>query len=148
MMEYSVKMVTSEADREQVFNVRKVVFVDEQLVPEDLEYDQYDQQADVEQFMISTQAGKVIGTARLRSYAENSGKVQRVAILAEYRGTGAGALLMEAVEKMAKDKGFHMLQLDGQLQARYFYERLGYHATGEVFLDANIEHISMAKKMI
>lgn len=146
-MKYIVKKTGSRAEQDQGMEVRKLVFVDEQQVPQELEYDEYDRKADVTHFIISTQEGKVIGTARLRSYEVGNGKVQRVAILAEYRGTGAGAVLMEGVEKTAKEQGFNMLKLDAQLQARHFYERLGYQAKGEIFMDANIEHISMTKKL-
>jgi predicted GNAT family N-acyltransferase len=146
-MKYIIKITTSVVEREKALKVRDLVFVKEQQVPKEVEYDEYDEHDNADHFIISTQEGRVFGTARLRAYGVNSGKVQRVAILSEYRGMGAGALLMEAVEQTAKDKGFHTLQLEAQLLARCFYERLGYTAQGKKFMDANIEHIRMTKNI-
>ena len=147
-MKYIVKITTSSAEKEKAMEVRNVVFVKEQQVPKELEYDIYDEQDNVDHFTISTQEGRVFGTARLRAYGVDSGKVQRVAVLSEYRGMGAGGLLMEAVEKTARAKGFQTLQLEAQLQARPFYEKLGYIAQGKKFMDANIEHIRMTKNIL
>lgn len=146
-MEYIVKLATSTVDRKKALEIRKIVFVEEQKVPQELEYDAYDEQASVDHFIVSTEFGKVVGTARLRAYDPKNGKVQRVAILAEYRGMGAGALLMRAVEKTAQEKGFQKLKLEAQVQARRFYEHLGYQTQGSVFWDANIEHINMTKEI-
>ena len=120
-MKYIVKLATNLTERSKALEVRNLVFVKEQQVPKELEYDVYDEQDNADYFIISTPEGRVFGTARLRAYEVDSGKVQRVAVLSEYRGIGAGALLMEAVEQSAKGKGFRSLQLEAQLQARCFY---------------------------
>jgi len=111
-MKYIIKITTTIAEREKALEVRNSVFVKEQQVPKELEYDVYDEQDNIDHFIISTQEGRVFGTARLRAYEVDSGKVQRVAVLAEYRGMGAGVLLMEAVEQAAKEKGFRRLKLE------------------------------------
>ena len=146
-MKYIIKIATSTAEREKAMEVRNIVFIKEQQVPKELEYDVYDEQDNVDHFIISTQEGRVFGTARLRAYEADNGKVQRVAVLSEYRGMGAGALLMEAVEQAAKEKGLRKLKLEAQVQAQPFYERLGYRAQGNVFMDANIKHITMSKNL-
>lgn len=146
-MKYVIKKAMEIEERAKALEVRQSVFVEEQQVPPSLEYDAYDEQNNVDHLLITTQTGKVFGTARLRPYEGENGKVQRVAILAEYRGLGGGVALMEAVEVLAKERGFKILKLDAQVQARKFYERLGYQAQGKVFWDANIEHISMVKPM-
>lgn len=146
-MEYIVKLATDQVERQKALEIRKIVFVEEQKVPQELEYDAYDEQVGVDHFIISTEFGKTVGTARLRAYDGGNGKVQRVAVLTEYRGMGAGALLMKAVEKTAMEKGFQRLKLEAQVQARRFYENLGYQAQGSVFWEANIEHINMIKDL-
>jgi predicted GNAT family N-acyltransferase len=63
-----------------------------------------------------------------------------VAVLAEHRGTGAGRAVMLALHELAVGRGLRDITLAAQLHAIGFYERLGYVARGDVFLDAGIEH--------
>lgn len=74
-------------------------------------------------------------------------KVERVAVLKEQRGTGAGRGIMEAIEAEARKSGYQGMKLGAQLHARKFYECLGFQAQGEIYLDAGIEHVDMVKKI-
>ncbi|MCP6711645.1 GNAT family N-acetyltransferase, partial [Klebsiella pneumoniae] len=70
--------------------------------------------------------------------------MERVAVLKDYRKQGIGRDLMKYIETIAKNDGFSKAVLNGQIQAQAFYESLGYKAEGDVFLEENIEHITMS----
>jgi predicted GNAT family N-acyltransferase len=132
----------------QAFEIRHQVFILEQQVPADLERDEYDDSPETLHFFArDTESGEIVGTARMRPYTPSVGKVERVAVLLKFRKMGIGQLLMARLEKEAKSLGWHKLKLNAQTHAQHFYERLGYHAVGEVFLEAGIEHISMSRDL-
>ena len=95
--------------------------------------------------LILDESKKAIATARFRPYENGILKIERVAVLQTERGTGIGKLLMERIETEAKGEKYSKLKLSAQLHAQKFYEKLGYQAQGEVYLDAGIEHIDMMK---
>lgn len=136
-------LVTTSEEREAIFALRMIVFVEEQNVPPEEELDAYDVTAT--HFLASTEQGEIIGTARLLDKGEGTGKVGRVAVLKEWRGKSIGALLMNEVERHARGSGYRRLILDAQCYAIPFYAKLGYIAEGDIFLDANIEHRFMTK---
>ncbi len=142
---YTVVKVASDEEYEAALRIRFEVFVNEQHVPPEEELDAYDDSA---QHFLVRLGGEAIGTARLIEKEGGVGKVGRVAILQQHRGQGAGALLMQAVEAFAAQLGLQQLILDAQLQALPFYERLGYRAEGEEFLDAGIAHLRMRRSLV
>ncbi len=119
--------------------IRGKVFVVEQAIDWALEVDDWDYDATL---FVLYDKGVAIGAARLYK-----NKVGRVAVLKEHRHKNAGSLLMAAVEKYALEKGLDCLELGAQCYIIPFYEKLGYEAYGEVFLDADIEHRMMMKKL-
>ncbi len=149
--EYQADLVRNAKEREAVFAIRMLVFVEEQAVPPEEELDALDVTAThflVRQSGIATDdLWGIIGTARLVDKGAGTGKVGRVAILREHRGRGAGALLMRYVEETAHAQNFTRLILDAQLYAIPFYAKLGYIAEGEIFLDSGIEHRLMTKTL-
>ncbi len=148
---YECALVETVEEREAVFALRMQVFVEEQKVPVEEELDAYDITAS--HFLVRelhSTAGKlpaIIGTARLIDKGEGTGKIGRVAIGQQYRGKGAGALLMRFVERIAMQRGFKRLILEAQCYAIPFYEKLDYIAEGDIFFDANIEHRLMTKSL-
>ena len=86
-----------------------------------------------------------VTTARLRPVDSTVGKVERVATIQAARGHGYGKEIMDEVERVAKRQGLVELRLGAQLTALPFYEKLGYEAFGDEFLDANIPHRMMRK---
>ena len=138
-------LVTTTEEREAIFALRMIVFVEEQNVPPEEELDAYDITA--AHFLASTEQGEIIGTARLLDKGEGTGKIGRVAVLKAWRGRGTGALLMNAVERHARELGYRRLILDAQCYAIPFYAKLGYIVEGGIFLDANIEHRFMTKTL-
>ncbi len=147
-MAYTVKQVKSEDELKQAFDVREEVFVIEQHVPIEIELDEYDHAPTTIHLLALDTQGRAVGTARFRPYVEEGVcKVERVAVLAGERGSGLGRYLMEEIHRLAKDVGYHAAKLNAQLHASAFYERLGYMGEGEVFLEADIEHIAMKKRL-
>lgn len=117
--------------------IRKVVFIEEQNVPKAEEWDGRDPQC--LHFLLHVD-DRAVGTARLLP----DGHIGRVAILEEARGQGLGLHLMEATLAAAREAGHHAVHLDAQTYAIPFYERLGFTAHGNEFLDANIPHYHMS----
>jgi predicted GNAT family N-acyltransferase len=125
--------------------IRKEVFIIEQQVPINEEYDELDKTA--VQFIVYDR-DKAVGAARFR-IVNQKGKVERVCVLKDYRKKGVGKLMMDAIEQYVKRQGLTLekLVLSAQLTALPFYEKLGYIAYGDIYLDANIEHKSMFKSL-
>jgi len=137
-----VRLVTTAAEMEAARRVRRLVFIEEQAVPEDLEWDELDAAARHYGLCV---AGEVVGTARLVLKAGGVGKIGRVAVLREFRGAGGGAALMRHVMVEARALGCGELVLDAQVPVIPFYERLGFAAEGEEFMDAGIPHRRMRR---
>jgi len=146
-MSNTVIMTKDAQAREQACAIRRKVFIEEQHVPEELEWDEYDTHADTTHVLLTDEQGFAIATARFRPYDDGLLKIERVAVLVSQRGTGAGKMMMEAIEVAARKAGYNGMKLSAQLQARKFYEQLGYQAFGQVYLDAGIEHTDMIKKI-
>ncbi len=145
-MQLEFIVVSTQQQRDQAFYVRREVFIEEQQVPEELELDEFDSIAT--HFLVLNN-GEAIGAARIRPYhPDGTAKVERVAVRKSVRGKGIGAVLMKQIEAYAEEKGFKELKLNSQIQAEDFYQRLGYFSYGDYFMDANIEHISMMKKLV
>ncbi|MEU2558009.1 GNAT family N-acetyltransferase [Streptomyces longispororuber] len=149
------RVAVSKEDRQACFAVRKEVFVAEQGVPEDLEYDAYDEGA-VHVLAVRRADGAPVGTGRLltgeAAAAKNGGAagvgaLGRLAVLRSARGLGAGAALVRAIEDAARARGLDAVDLHAQTQALGFYERLGYEAYGPEFLDADIPHRAMRRAL-
>ncbi|MDR6978129.1 putative GNAT family N-acyltransferase [Streptomyces sp. 3330] len=151
---YAVRTAEDPADREACFAVRKEVFVGEQGVPEDLEYDAHD--ADAVHVLAVREDGLPLGTGRLlygeaaaaRTGGDPSvGSLGRLAVTREARGLGVGVALVRAVEEAARARGLAAVDLHAQTQALGFYERLGYAAYGPEDMEAGIPHRSMRRSL-
>lgn len=127
---------------EECLALRRVVFVEEQDVPADLEVDGLDPACT--HFVVRDAGGAVVGTARMREY-HGAAKAERVAVHAAARGTGVGRLLMDALEAEARLLALPEVRLNAQTSAIPFYDRLGYVAEGPEFDDAGIPHRHMRK---
>lgn len=147
-MRYTIIQVQSEQEMQQAFAVRQEVFVIEQQVPIEIELDEFDHVPTTIHLLAIDEQGRAVGTARFRPYTdEGVCKVERVAVLATERNTGLGNLIMEEIHRLASRAGYHTAKLNAQIQACSFYERLGYVSEGDIFLEADIEHIAMRKQI-
>jgi predicted GNAT family N-acyltransferase len=154
---YSVRVAVDRSDREACFAVRKEVFVAEQQVPEDIEYDAYDaEDADTIHVLAVAEDGRPLGTGRLLhgAYALKYtggdltvGSLGRLAVSKAARGLGVGVALVRAVEEAARTRGLAAVDLHAQTHAIGFYERLGYAAYGPEFMDAGIPHLAMRRAL-
>lgn len=121
--------------------VREQVFVVEQGVPADMEYDEFDPWS--LHVLARGPDGQAIGTGRLLP----DGHIGRLAVLAHWRNRGVGRALMCRLTEIARQRGFATLKLNAQVSAAGFYERLGYRPEGEVFMEAGIPHLAMVRDL-
>jgi len=127
--------------RKQASAIRFEVFVEEQRVPEAEELDVMD--ALCLHALALDEQGNAVATGRLLP----NGHIGRMAVRMTERNKGVGAAVLQALIDAALKKGFKEVFLGAQLHARGFYARQGFEAFGEVFMDANIEHIMMKKTL-
>jgi predicted GNAT family N-acyltransferase len=132
-------------DRVQIQRVRRSVFVEEQRIAEEDEWDELDPVVThVLAFAPGDSAKRdAVGTGRL----EPTGKIGRVAVLPQYRGTGTGAALMQRLMDLASERGFTEVYLNAQVTAAGFYERLGFRADGPEFDEVGIPHRRMRRSV-
>lgn len=154
---WRVRVADGPADREACFAVRKDVFVAEQQVPEDIEYDVFDAEDAVTVHVLAVRDdGVALGTGRLlhgpqaadRTGGDPSvGSLGRLAVTGAARGLGVGVALVRAIEDEARGLGLTAVDLHAQSHALGFYERLGYVAYGAEYQDAGIPHRSMRRPL-
>jgi len=130
-----------EADRSAIRAVRRAVFTEEQGIDEKLDFDGRD--AECIHTLALASNGEALGTARMLP----DGHIGRIAVLQAWRGRGIGTRLVEQLVAEAAGAGINEVYLHAQMQAVGFYERLGFEAHGEPFLEAGIEHVRMARRL-
>jgi len=125
-------------DRPLLQQVRRQVFIVEQQVPEEEEWDEDDP---VSVHVLATRNREPVGTGRLTP----AGKIGRMAVLSEVRGRGVGSQVLHRLVGEALHRGLLELRLNAQVHAIPFYERHGFSAEGPVFMEAGIPHRSMRR---
>ena len=121
--------------------VREEVFVGEQGVPADMEYDASDPTS--LHVLARGPDGEAIGTGRLLA----DGHIGRLAVLAAWRNMGVGTALMCRLTEVARIRGQTRLVLNAQVSAMGFYQRLGYAPVGVEFMEAGIPHVTMVRHL-
>jgi predicted GNAT family N-acyltransferase len=127
--------------RSDAQQVRYEVFVLEQNVPLEMEWDEMD--AVCLHVVASNEEGVAVGTGRLLP----DGHIGRMAVRQTARGRGIGARMLEALVEAARRRGDHLVMLNAQMQAEPFYQRYGFIREGEVFMEAGIPHIHMRRSL-
>lgn len=122
---------------QELHAIRHAVFVEEQSVSAEEEFDGQDEHC--LHFLAVNQAGVALGCARLQA----NGKVERMAVLENSRHLGIGRKLLTSVIESATTSGLTDLYLHAQLHAEPFYRRMGFLPQGETFVEANIDHVRM-----
>lgn len=122
-------------------NIRLDVFVEEQKVSLDEEFDALDQSAI---HILALIEGNPVGTARAVEKTFGLWKIGRVAVRAAYRQQGVGVALIRGIEAACPANRF---TLSAQTHALRFYEKHGYFAAGDEFMEAGIPHFSMFKSV-
>lgn len=143
MSAFECEPIADAAVMEAARSVRRRVFIEEQGVPEAEEWDAAD--ATAVHFALR-EAGTVAGTARLIDEGGGWWRVGRVAVLPAARGRGGGRRLMETAVAFARAQGSRGMVLDAQVPVIGFYERLGFAAEGEMFMEAGIPHRRMSRQ--
>ncbi|MGH8743294.1 MAG: GNAT family N-acetyltransferase [Burkholderiales bacterium] len=137
MQDYRIREVLWRDAQNELRRVREAVFIFEQNVPVELEWDGLD--PDARHVLAQSRGGAAIGTARLLP----DGHIGRMAVLKEWRGLGVGSALLQALLQMAKSGGMSKVFLNSQTRATAFYSRYGFEAEGGEFMDAGIPHVKM-----
>ncbi|MDO9357814.1 MAG: YbgC/FadM family acyl-CoA thioesterase [Polaromonas sp.] len=125
--------------------IRTAVFVDEQGIPKDLEWDEADKTA--VHAVAYNGMGLPLATGRLVQVAPGSGKIGRMAVSRVLRGSSLGREVLNALVEAARQRGDAEVFLHAQRSAEGFYTRLGFQARGEPFEEATIAHIEMARSL-
>jgi len=125
--------------------IRSEVFIREQGVPESEEVDSHDTADESCVHALCRVNGTEAATGRLYEAAPTEGRIGRMAVLAGYRGWGAGSAILDALINEGTRRGVRSLVLDAQTHAVRFYERRGFAPEGLPFLDCGIPHQAMRR---
>jgi len=135
-----IRIADWDKDREQLTTIRRLVFIEEQNVPEEMEWDEFDAAAS---HFLAFNKNQAIACARLKA----DGQIGRMAVLAEYRNKRTGKKLLQFVLQEAIAQNFKTVYLHAQQTAIAFYEKQGFIVRGDVFFEAHIPHQEMLKKI-
>ena len=138
-MNISVRKVPDPAELEKVFAIRRIVFVGEQNCPPELEWEFEDES----NHFLATMDGEPCGACRWRK-TDKGYKLERFAVLKQFRGKGVGQELVKAVlADLPKDAAY--VYMHAQLDAIPLYEKFGFKKTGPQFEEAGIQHFKMVR---
>jgi predicted GNAT family N-acyltransferase len=135
--EIIVKVADSPESMEAIFEVRRTVFVIEQSVSEEEEYDEFESSST---HLFATCDNQVVGTCRFRNTTQGT-KLERFAVLKAYRTRSVGASLLKAA--LAAVDHDRMIYLHAQVQVVEFYKKYGFSQIGAQFEEAGIQHFKM-----
>ena len=133
-----VRVADWQKDNAELRRIREAVFIAEQSVPPEREWDADD--ADAVHFL-AYEGDFPIGTARLLP----DGHIGRVSVLKDWRGLKVGEALMRAAIDAAEQRGQREQKLSAQVHAAPFYERLGFRIEVDEYLEAGIPHVLMVR---
>lgn len=125
--------------------VRTEVFVQEQGIPKELEWDAAD--ATAVHALVSNRLGQPLATGRLLWESAGVGRIGRMAVKKGLRGTGVGRMVLDALVKTSAERGDHEVLLHAQTSAEGFYLRAGFVPRGDVYQEAGIPHIEMFRRL-
>lgn len=128
---------------DEIYRIRHIVFVDEQGVDAEREFDEHEEAA---VHLLIKHEGVPAGAGRLRE-VDGVAKLERICVLEPYRNHGVGRAVMQALEALAKERGLTKAKLHAQTQAEPFYRKLGYETVSDIFLEEGIPHVVMVKRL-
>jgi predicted GNAT family N-acyltransferase len=140
-MNISIQITHWDEAKSHVMPIRREIFINEQQVPEELEWDEFDQDA---LHAIVKKEQDIIGTARLIIDGQDA-RIGRMAIKKDFRGQGIGQEMLEALVTKSLELHVTLIKLHAQVHAVSFYAKLGFEAHGEIFSEAGIDHVNMQK---
>jgi predicted GNAT family N-acyltransferase len=140
-MDYlEIKVVDYTVEKSAIQSIRHQVFEVEQGVAHELEFDGQD---DTAQHLLAYWENQPIGTTRIRYLSPQTVKIERLAVLQEFRGKGIGIKLMKATLEVIHNKGIPEVIVHAQEYVKNLYLKLGFEIIGERFYEANIPHFKM-----
>lgn len=137
MSEFTVRPVGWHEAGALLKSVRHTVFVEEQRVPADLEWDGRDPEC--VHALATDLTGRPIGAARLLP----DGQIGRMAVLSGWRHKGIGGALLRLLLFEARKRGYREVRLHAQTHAAKFYAKFGFEPVGQEFMEAGIPHVEM-----
>ncbi len=139
---FAIRLVDWSGGGESLRAVRRAVFIVEQSIPEEMEWDADD--AVCCHALAEDASGMPVGCGRLLA----DGHIGRLAVLSAWRGRGVGSALLRRLVDLARSLGHSRVILNAQTQAMPFYARHGFAAVGDEFIEAGIPHQAMARKLV
>ena len=136
-MDDSFELVLTDwqSGRKQLESIRRKVFILEQKIAEADEFDDAD--ANSSHVLVFSEKRDAVGTGRI----EATGKIARLAVIAEYREKGVGTLILERLIEEARNRNFDRVFLHAQIHALDFYMKYGFVSEDKVFMEAGIPHV-------
>jgi len=132
----NIKIVDFDKNLSEIKDIRTKVFIEEQNVPTELEWDEFDRDA---VHILTYFDNKAVGTARLL----RDGHIGRMAVLIDFRNRGIGKNMLNFMIELAHKKLMTNIQLSAQEHAIGFYEKQGFFISSDVYMDAGIPHYDM-----
>ena len=136
-MPYHIKLTDWANDAERLSDIRRTVFIEEQKVPENLEWDESDDACT--HILATDNNNKPVGTARITA----DGHIGRMAVLKAHRGHGIGSAMLKQLIDQAREQLLARVFVHAQITAMPFYARHGFVAISDEFMDAGIPHQTM-----
>lgn len=138
-MHYTLHHTTWNKNKTELALVRRLVFLQEQHVPEELEWDEHDEIC--HHILITDNNHNAIATGRIKP----DGHIGRMAVLKPWRNQGVGSAILTALIKYAATNKMQNVYLHAQTTAIPFYEKHGFTLCSDEFMDAGIPHKTMQK---
>ena len=139
-----VKLTETQEESEAIKGLRVQVFVREQGAPLDEEFDEHDESA---VHAVALVEGRVVGTGRMYELPSGETQIGRMAVEPRYRRDGIGGLMLAFLEEQARQLGVRDVMLHAQTYVQSFYEQHGYVVDGKPFMEVDIEHVRMVKRL-
>lgn len=141
MKELIYKFAENEIEYEGVREIRRLVFVGEQGIPEKLVFG--GDPGDDDNLIVVLDEQSVIATARIIFSSQDTAKIERMAVLETFRNLGVGRKMMSFMVSEINKRGFRKIYLHAQYTAVGFYKNCGFRAIGKPFSEAGIKHVKM-----
>ncbi len=132
----TIQQVTWQAAENELRIVRTPVFIEEQFVTPEFEWDEIDASA---VHLLATYENQPIACLRIIHYQ----KIGRMAVIKQWRGVGLGAALLQKAISICKERGSKSIYLSAQTHAIHFYQKAGFKQISDEYCDVNIPHVDM-----
>lgn len=143
-----IHWVSYDDAEQEIRLIRDRVFIEEQGIPLQLEFDGQDS---VAQHCLAYQQAQAVGTLRVRRLSKTeipTLKLERLAVLPPFRGQGIGSELAKAVVTQAQQQNYRQIVLHAQAYIAPLYAKLGFQVEGEMFMEVEIPHVKMQLALV